>query len=97
MKAIKMENETISYRTALQSEVNQLIFENEPDVHMDSDLVQYPLIKAYVDDIIGLHIDHLHAAQQFANAGAVLKRFQLKAKEKKDQRPTQAPIVLGRS
>ena len=95
MKAIKMENETISYRTELLSQVNQLIFENEPDVQLISDMVRYPLIKAYVDDIIGLHIEYLHAAQQFANAGTVLKRFMLKAKEKKDQKPTQLPIVLG--
>ncbi len=51
MKAIRMENESISYREALESEVNQLIYKNEIDVEFDNGLVRYPLIKAYVDDI----------------------------------------------
>ncbi|MCP5015822.1 MAG: hypothetical protein GY938_11230, partial [Ketobacter sp.] len=89
MKAIRMENESISYRKALESEVNQLIYKNEIDVEFDNGLVRYPLIKAYVDDIIGIHCDQLQAAEQFKNAGIVLKMFQLKAKEKKDQKPTQ--------
>ena len=95
LKAIRMEDTSVSYRTKLQSEVDQLIYENEIDVEVEGDMVRYPLIKAYVDDIIGLHKDRAHATQQFINAGRVLKRFQLKAKEKKDQRPSQLPIVLG--
>ncbi|MCP5018987.1 MAG: hypothetical protein GY938_27470, partial [Ketobacter sp.] len=42
-----------------------------------------------------IHCDQLQAAEQFKNAGIVLKRFQLKAKEKKDQKPTQTPEILG--
>ncbi len=95
LKAIRMRNPSMSYRMISKEKVNELLIRNEPDCPVWEHYICYPLIRVYVDDIIGVHRNKHLALTQFLNTGLVLKELNLTAKESKDQWPSSSPIILG--
>ena len=63
--------------------------------YIDWDVI-IPLIIAYVDDIIGGHIDKKTAMDQFNHCSEVLSALNLPTKPSKSKFPKQLQILLGK-
>ena len=85
----------ISYARAPNTPNNQILRKNEPNARIDSDQIIYPLIRSYIDDIMGFSPNKQDAFAQFHNCMNTLVKIGLKAKKAKDKIPSQLIEMLG--
>ena len=95
LKAIRMENPKIMYQTTPTENTMQLLTHNEPDVTIRNNLTATPLVRNYLDDIIGVAPTQQLAQQQFSHCDTVLRRLGLAPQTRKDKPPTTRIEILG--
>ena len=95
MKAMRMMEPKISYQVHDRATVPRLLLKNEPDVIFLEDKCATPLIKNYLDDIIGTKLEEEIAWKQFNNCKATLRRLSLNLQDSKTLPPTRRGVLLG--
>ena len=94
MKAIRMENPSISYLIKDEDKVPKLLLKHEPNIIYYKDKCATSLIKNYLDDIIGTKKEKKVTLQQFNNCCNGLSRLTLKLKDSKTLEPTTSGEIL---
>ena len=95
MRAIRNEVAPIAYNTSSDRTQFEMLSKNEVDCQYKYNCLTYPLIRNYMDDIIGVHRNRVDAHKQFTATKRVLKRLNLAPKISKDQYPKTRQKVLG--
>ena len=95
LKAIRMEHPAIMYKAAPTKTLHPLLIENEPDIITRQHLTAYPLVRNYLDDIMGVAPTKEIAQQQFTICDKVLRRLGLAPQTKKDKPPSTRIELLG--
>ena len=94
VSAIRFTDRDLMWMSVHKSSFHRKYFQTEADIHFDNDLVFFPLVMYYLDDIFGVQIPS-KVDRQYKLAGETLKFLGLSAKEAKDRPPNTTQLLLG--
>eukprot|EP01083_Nonionella_stella_P083151 229765_1 len=95
LKAMRMANTEISYRKIRTCWLSDHLIENEPDAWRNAYYTSFPLIRVYVDDIMGFHKEKAKAWEQYHQCEATMLPLNINPKYAKDEPPAPMNELLG--
>ena len=92
--AIRFADNDLMWGIMPRSQFKRDLFQKEADIHYRQDMVQFPLVMYYLDDIFGVNRPAL-VHRQYTLAGKTLEVLGLSAKQSKDRPPATTQLLLG--
>lgn len=92
--AIRLNDIPLNYHGIHKSKFIREFFQKEADTFSRRNMVYFPLVMYYLDDIFGVQTPQ-KVWKQYDAAGTILKFLGLSAKEAKDRPPAPIQIILG--
>ena len=96
VSAIRLTDSDVMWLAKPMKGFDKSVFQTDADLIPDHEkqLIYFPLIMYYLDDIFGVHTPEL-VQKQYNLAGKTLLKLGLSAKESKDKPPANIQIILG--